>query len=195
MTDTETAQHPRPMSAMADEVLAWCEAKGWYDTPVSFGEAMALLHSEVAEATEAWRVWGLADATPHFGEPSLDPNPGAPAVSAIAKPEGVGSEFGDILIRWLDDSRRFGVDPDLKVNSLPKISSSFLENMNALHTLISQASQSFYENDFWWSRKHARIVAFLILLCAHYEIDLHAEYDRKMAYNRIRAYRHGGKRQ
>jgi hypothetical protein len=192
MTDTETAQHPRPMSAMADEVLEWCEAKGWYDTPVSFGEAMALLHSEVAEATEAWRTHGLEDFTLDVEvHASMYPDgpPGPP------KPEGVGSEFGDILIRWLDDSRRFGVDPDLKVNSLPKISSSFLENMNALHTLISQASQSFYENDFWWSRKHARIVAFLILLCAHYEIDLHAEYDRKMAYNRIRAYRHGGKRQ
>jgi hypothetical protein len=153
---------------------------------------MALLHSEVAEATEAWRLWGLKDATPTFVAGSVG---AVDAVLQPPKPEGVGSEFGDILIRWLDDSRRFGVDPDLKVNSLPKISSSFLENMNALHTLISQASQSFYENDFWWSRKHARIVAFLILLCAHYEIDLHAEYDRKMAYNRIRAYRHGGKRQ
>jgi hypothetical protein len=185
MTDIETAQL-KTMNAMADEVLAWCQVKGWYDTPVSFGEAMALLHSEVAEASEAWRVWDLRDATATF---AMD------AVIHPPKPEGVGSEFADILIRWLDDSRRFGVDPDLKVNSLPQISSSFLENMNALHTLIAKASEAFYENDAWWYRKHARVVAFLIQLCEHYGIDLRAEYERKMSYNYTRAYRHGGKRQ
>jgi NTP pyrophosphatase (non-canonical NTP hydrolase) len=190
MTDTETAQQPKSLSAMADEVLAWCQDKGWYDTPVSFAEAMALLHSEVAEVSEAWRQWGLADNTA-----VLTYTDQATGQYALAKPEGVGSEFGDILIRWLDDSRRFGVDPDLKVNSLPKISSSFLENMNALHTLIASSSEAFYENDAWWYRKHARIVTFLLQLCAHYEIDLQAEYERKMAYNRTRAYRHGGKRQ
>ncbi len=92
--------------------------KGWRGPDakeVSFGEAMALLHSEVSEALNAYRIAGTADLTIEGG-----------------KPEGVGSEFADVLIRLLDDCDLFG-------------------------------------------------------------IDLEAEYERKVAYNRTRPYRHGGK--
>jgi NTP pyrophosphatase (non-canonical NTP hydrolase) len=108
------------------EVDTYCKDLGWRDPehPASFGDRMAMLHSEVSEAVEAYRVWGTDDHT-H-----------TPPVSALSygppKPEGLGSEFADVLIRLLDD-------------------------------------------------------------CAVYGIDLEAEYERKMAYNRTRSYRHGGK--
>lgn len=89
------------MKSLADmqaEVKEWCIAKGWYDKPVDFGLAMALLHSEVSEALEAWRVWQFMDATDIAQEGELP------------KPEGVGSEFADVLIRLLDDCARFGID-------------------------------------------------------------------------------------
>jgi NTP pyrophosphatase (non-canonical NTP hydrolase) len=111
---------------MQAEIVAVCQDRGWYDQPVSFGEAMALLHSEVSEALEAWRLWGLGDGTAGSAI--------TPGGDQGAKPEGVGSEFADVLIRLLDDCARFG-------------------------------------------------------------IDLDAEYERKLAYNRTRPYRHGGKRQ
>ena len=114
----------KTIGEMTGEVLKNCKEKGWYDKPVSFGEAMALLHSEVSEALEAYRNWGLEDAT--------EENP-VNAYSAYGcKPEGVGSEFADVFIRLLDYCSRFGV-------------------------------------------------------------DLEGEYERKMAYNRTRPYRHGGK--
>lgn len=70
---------------MQDEVDAYCHVKGWrVRGGVSFGEAMALLHSEVSEAFEAYRSHGME--------------------------KGVGSEFADILIRLLDDCALFGVD-------------------------------------------------------------------------------------
>lgn len=90
----------------------------------SFGDSMALLHSEVSEAFEAYRDWGLADQT----KGDLNP-PSMP----LSKPEGVGSEFADIFIRLLTD-------------------------------------------------------------CQRWNVDLQWEYDRKMAYNHTRSYRHGGKR-
>lgn len=82
---------------MQRKVTEWCERKGWKgegSAPVTFGDTMALLHSEVSEALEAYRDWGLADAT----------------IGEGLKPEGVGSEFADVLIRLLDDCDRYGVD-------------------------------------------------------------------------------------
>jgi NTP pyrophosphatase (non-canonical NTP hydrolase) len=110
------------IAEMQAEVRAVNEEKGWWDEPVTFERAIANLHGEVSEAWEAWRKWGTDDATvPMFPDDKL------------VKPEGVGSEFADILIRLLDDCERFGV-------------------------------------------------------------DLVAEYERKLAYNRTRAHRHGNKR-
>lgn len=112
----------KSLAGMTAEVLEVNHALGWYDKAVSFGEAMALLHSEVSEALEAWRRWDTDDAT----------GPRASSLSPLPKPEGVGSEFADVLIRLLDYCARFG-------------------------------------------------------------IDLEAEYERKLAYNRTRPYRHGGR--
>lgn len=81
---------------------------GWRGADVnepSFLETMALLHSEVSEAVEAWREHGLDDRTIQPERlTGFDGNP------ALSKPEGVGSEFADILIRLLDDCDLFGID-------------------------------------------------------------------------------------
>lgn len=112
------------------------------------GDGIALLHSKVSEAFDAWRKHGFADQTESadrfhaFNEyVSGDPvgvfclkcgNSADNVYHGLPKPEGYGSELADVLIRLLDQASRDGV-------------------------------------------------------------DLTAEFDRKIAYNRARGHRHGGR--
>ena len=110
--EQKRAEQPKGLAQMQDEVTAWCERKGWKgegSAPVTFGDTMALLHSEVSEALEAFRDWGLEDAT--YLVANSAHNVAMDSEGGITrKPEGVGSEFADILIRLLDDCDRWGVD-------------------------------------------------------------------------------------
>lgn len=105
-------------------------AHGWFEEDRPFTSDIALLHSEVSEMLEAHREWGLEDATAarhhHPGWAGPCPTNDCP----LPKPEGIGSEMADVLIRLLDTAQRHG-------------------------------------------------------------IDLRAEYERKMAYNRTRPIQHG----
>ena len=121
---------------------------------------------------------------------------------ASCKPEGVGSEFADIFIRLLDDAWLFGQVDLEAVKTDPGrfgINDSFPANMNVLHIMIVRVSMA---QELGWDDEDARniehefgrILVFLRQLCEKYGIDLLAEYERKIAYNRSRPYRHGGKR-
>ena len=178
------------LKLMEAEVLQYCKDMGWYDEDVPFEQAMALLHEEAAEAGAAWRKHGLEDMTEELRGYQ----------HGLPKPEGVGSEFADILIRALDDSTRYDLGlADLIVSRGGRfgLAEEFLVNINTLHGLIARASMA------WDARPDhfyqpgpcvADVVRFTMQLCERYGIDLAAEYARKMAYNKTREYRHGDKR-
>jgi NTP pyrophosphatase (non-canonical NTP hydrolase) len=120
--ETNSLTQLKDMQARVREINL---VNGWFDPdkPRSFGDDIALLHSEVSEAYEAYRDWGLEDKTrgPIRGCPSEAPVDGDTCIhgqewnvctanSPLQKPEGVGSELADVLVRLLDTCERYGID-------------------------------------------------------------------------------------
>lgn len=171
------------LTDLRDRIHAVNTANGWFDRDRSEGEGFALIHTEAAEATEAYRRWGTKDVTADLCEHE------APSATGehLCKPEGVGSELADVAIRVLDQAYRDEVliewPDDLGDSMLPDgpmTTASFGDWMDKLHTSI--AGHSLQE-----------ILVMVARIAEAFEIDLSFEVERKLAFNATRGHRHGGK--
>ena len=169
---------------------------GWWDKPVRFKTAMALLHEEVSEALQAWRKWEFADMTGDCHHES--------ASDLSHKPEGFGSELADCLIRLLDDDERFALNlgdwwhPGDLTRGRFAVWQDLPDNLDDLHNDISWASMmwdsSMCDVDVAHNRGLTPLADFLtrlVQIANLYGVDLEDEYRRKLEYNKTREYRHG----
>lgn len=193
------------------EVRDWTIRKGWRGGAApqrSFGDDMSLLHSEVSEAIEAYRLyklkrwsvyddgWSLVGASAQFlKDGSFDYH--------NEKPEGVASELADVLIRLLDNYAEWGFevgDSDVEYVDEERYE-NFGDAMSALHAEISNtysAWKAYREMSLSFKKEIIKdrfdtILMELQIICYWLKIDLYAEYEAKMKYNETREHRHGGK--
>ena len=179
------------------EAHAIAKEHGWWDEERTFGDLIALVHSELSEALEAYRETGW---------PWLKVNEWRCDVHG--KPMGVASELADVVIRVADMAEWYGVDLqttyDIEEQGLGEWKPdthlrTFGDWIARAHECLSDAMKPNID------RIRGRVTGFsewtdLVVLvflleemAAHYGIDLDAAIEAKMEYNRTREYRHGGK--
>ena len=177
----------KSIGQMVAEVREVNTALGWRTGDNTFGDYIALLHSEVAEALEAYRDWRLDDGT----------DTERWNAAGLPKPEGVGSEFADLVVRLLDtcdvnEIHLFDQDAELAdvppgntgMPDAPQMLQTFGDWMAWLHRCVDR---------FWETRNGPAMLRALVTVATRFGINLTAEYERKIAYNRTRPYQHGGR--
>lgn len=176
------------------DIIASNTAAGWYEDNRTLGEECALLHSEVSEMFEAYRDNGLEPFFHQLGVLGLGSGVllqgNAPEG---VKPEGVGSEIADVLIRLLDACHRLYADLSQVIayaeEATTDVDGTFGDTVTKLHSMISYLAITGNP-----ALALGAILAGLQEAAKKYEINLFEEVDRKLLYNKTRSYRHGGKK-
>lgn len=177
---------------------------GWWDEERSFGEIIALCHSELSEALEEYRarrpmVYGDSIDLMHRFTDMTD------IVERKLKPEGIAVELADCVIRILDwfgkeemdtDALILGARTTIMCDVPCRVYAASLGDCVARwHLLLSLAYSC-------WCRASGTYAAALRMALCICEIrvwakengvDMEAILVQKHEYNRTRPYRHGGK--
>jgi NTP pyrophosphatase (non-canonical NTP hydrolase) len=113
------------LNKLRDEIHANAVAHGWWDEERSFGDIIALCHSELSEALEEYRngrpllyfpcnAGGVcceeAKIANCASKPYNPDDPQAPCSAQSKKPEGIAIELADCIIRILDYCGHAGID-------------------------------------------------------------------------------------
>lgn len=175
------------MNKFAQEVHENAVKHGWWDEPRSFGEIIALCHSELSEALEEYRA--KRPMVYDEGE----------------KPEGIAVELADCIIRVMDwmGKEEFDVD-ELLLEARTAVmcdvpcrvyNATLGDSIARWHLLLSLAYSC-------WCRAsgtHASALRMARCVCEISEwsaaegVDLETVLHIKHDYNKTRPYRHGGK--
>ncbi|MCL2207229.1 MAG: hypothetical protein FWB90_03930 [Fibromonadales bacterium] len=117
------------LNKLAQEVHKVAKEHGWWDNPLTFGEIIALVHSELSEALNEYRNekgnlyytcyhpnLGKGEICETHSDAFCNAADDIETVKcAFAKPEGVAIELADAIMRILDYCGRENIDIDRAV--------------------------------------------------------------------------------
>ena len=168
------------LAELQKEAHAIAVAHGWWDEEYAFGDLIALVHSELSEALEAYRDEVLP-SKPHLLSTK------------------VASELADVVIRVANMAEWYG----WKLGGSPRFQFqrfgglvSFGDWIATLHGVTAEAfgySKNKDGEDGFIQGSLVELINGVERMAAHYGINLDAAIEAKMEYNRTRPYRHGGK--
>ncbi|WP_430691924.1 hypothetical protein [Paenibacillus woosongensis] len=107
--------HPKnPIGVLCDIAHQNAVGKGWWDEDRSFGEIIALIHSEASEALEDYRNGHNPSEVWYEVKVAQDEEPFRMNCEGTPDPTwklcGIPSELADIVIRVFDACGRYGID-------------------------------------------------------------------------------------
>ena len=151
------------LADLQKEAHAIAKDHGWWDEERTFGDLIALVHSELSEALEAYRDEVLP-SKPHLLSTK------------------VASELADVVIRVADMAEWYGVDGGVmdrqlanQLEVIPDLPPDFTfgERITALHNWVSNAGQFDHDQEQWSG--YLGIVVFEVeRMAAHYGIGVRA---------------------
>lgn len=187
------------LNDLVKEIHETAVSKGWWDEPRSPLEIHALIHSEIAEATESVR---------NGEEPFFFHKPSLVSVDNRKKPEGQTVELVDAVIRILDffghNGWNFDEIKDILENTVGDVGyKSAVESIKSplefhafVHAIIASASHEFITTGGNEDGEHylVRVVDVIRRYFVTNGWDFEEILKAKMEYNKTRPYRHGGKK-
>ena len=199
--DTTKTDGQMNIAELQRKAHAIAKEKGWWDEPRSFGDLIALVHSELSEALEAYREYGLVAHVSCWNGARRDVH----VIDQICpdhhngtKPIGVACELADVVIWVADMAEYYGWDLSSWEGaeiSHSTVDPTFGDWISLIHGGLSMAFAFLCteaKRHLWEDALKAGL-HLVNDMAAHYGIVLDAAIQAKLAYNRGREYRHGGK--